>query len=465
MPHKEKESRIPVGTQFTPDLIDLKNFLAALIANSGNKNLMADAVWVYPKVRISKPKKTPTGRQKSLPLEAAVQYGLLEPTSYKVTKLTQELAPLPVSEIYEKFASHILLNKGGLRILEGIEQMEADGLKVIADDLCDFLTSQGFRVTTHNTAINSLRKWLAEAGIFPKGRNNAWRIDHDVKEDILGLSGDMIFGLTGLNKNQRAFLEGLCALNPSGWHPASDIRDWAETIRGVKIGRASLPKEILTDLEKIGIIKYKSGGTSGGKTSILKTTKHFKKDVLEQFVANTIKDLDAAISAYYKMRPIDIYKDLNSKDVYKKGIALEAYTIYIMRLMGLRFVSWRKRAEAEVDALLTGLIGGLPTRWQVQCKNTPSATVRIEDVAKEVGLAPLTNSTHILFIANSYFSNDAKSYAIEVMKNSSLFVFLIDKDEFEKIKQNPGQISSILRAKSERILKQSSNNYFTDDDF
>ena len=41
----------------------------------------------------------------------------------------------------------------------------------------------------------------------------------------------------------------------------------------------------------------------------------------------------------------DIYAELESNETFKKGQALEAYAIYLMRLLGLRFLHWRKRAK------------------------------------------------------------------------------------------------------------------------
>lgn len=76
LPGKNKESEIPVGTQFSPSLIDLPEFLKVLVAHSGDKAAMARAAWLPP-VRIA-PSNSPTKRRRSLPLEAARQYGLLD---------------------------------------------------------------------------------------------------------------------------------------------------------------------------------------------------------------------------------------------------------------------------------------------------------------------------------------------------------------------------------------------------
>src|SRR5881396_606630 len=88
-PRKSAKSDIPVGTQFSPNLVSLKAFLAAIIRCSGDKVGMEAAVWDAP-VR-TPPASRPTRRRRSLPLEAARQYGLLD-EAYKATDLALRLA-------------------------------------------------------------------------------------------------------------------------------------------------------------------------------------------------------------------------------------------------------------------------------------------------------------------------------------------------------------------------------------
>ena len=449
--HGERASRIPVGTQFSPNLISLSGFVAAAVEHSGDREALLEAVW-RPEVRILRPKKEPTTRLRSLPLESAVQYGLLAEDTYEATPLTNELAALGLPQRFDHFARHILLNCGGLRVVEGIEQMRVDGLKVTGDSLAEFLSSQGFRVIVHNTAVNTLRMWLAKAGLFPTGRARAWDVNPGAKRRLLRLDDEQIAALAGLTPAQVAFVEGLCALEPKDWVPANEVRDWAEACRGVTIGRGSLPKEVLITLRNAGLIEYQTRGTGGGKSSRLRTTGRFDKEVLGPFVRNAIRDLDPTLSAYYRKRPEDIFEDLESSDPDTKGKALEAFTILVMRMLGLRFVGWRKRAAAEIDALLEGVLGPVATRWQIQCKNTPSSAVRLEDIAKEVGLLPITGATHLLFIANASFSNDAVEYARAVSKRTAVGIYLLDQGDFNALRESPMSIARLLRVRAEEML-------------
>lgn len=451
-----KESQIPVGTQFSPSLVDLGAFARAAVEHSGDRNELEAAVIQAP-VRIKPYASPPTRRMRGLPLEAAVQYELLTPDTYEATDLARELAQMGEAEMYRAFARHILLNLGGLRVVEAAQEMHLDGRNVTGDTLAQYLTDQGFRVSVHNTAINTLRMWLAKAGLFPEsGRGaGAWRPDPAVKEGLVGMSDDTIAALAALTPEQVAFAKALARRNPDDWTPAAELRDLAEAAEGVRIGRGSLPNEVLRPLEEAGLIEYRTGGTSGGKTSELRTTEAFQAEVLEPFLERTLKDLDPAVTAYYRTRPADIFASLDSRDTYEKGHALEAFAVMVMRLLGLRFVGWRRRAEetgySEVDVLMAGLFGAVPTTWQVQCKNTPSGQIRLEDVAKEVGLIPLTRATHILVLANAPFTRDARRYADAIMQNSSVTIFLLDREDFEAIRTSPANLGRILQAQAERI--------------
>lgn len=418
---------------------------------------MEREIWKQP-VRISPVKKPPTRRLSSLPLESAKQYGLLD-SDWNVTELAKKLSTLSGRQLYETFARHIMLNCGGLRVVEAAQQMTLDesvtGVQVTGDSLAAYLSDQGFRVTIHNTAINTMRLWLEKVGVFGSGANK-WKVNSTVKEKLVGLSDSEISALVNFTDEQRAFLLALCRIEPKDPYSAATVRDAAEAILGHRAQRSSLPK-LMEPLKASGLIDFKSGGTQSGKSAMVWITDKFRSDVLTEFLKRATDQLDAVLTDYYRKDIDQVYIGLESEDTYIKGLSLEAYAIQIMRRLGLRFVKWRLRAKdqtggAEVDAIMTGVIALTPTRWQIQCKNTPSGTVRLNDVAKEVGLLPLTKATHILILANCHYSADAINYAREVMRHSSITIYLLDREDFLDIKKSRGgSLTKILDAKAREV--------------
>lgn len=455
IPSSSPASRIPVGTRFSSSLIDLSALVIAIVSAWGDRDTLLEAINSPPVWRGANPNSS--RRSRSLPLEAAMQYGLVQIDSCLPTELTRTLTTLPPVEQIREFAKHVLLSCGGLRVVQGIREMLVDGTTVTGDALARHLSSQNFFIAEHNTAINTLRMWLAEAGVFPKAGKgaSAWIPNENAIEAIVGFGSDAIARLADLNDLQRAYAIALARHNPSTemWIPAASIRDAAEAISGVSIPRGSLPLAVLKPLEAEGLIEFQTSGTQGGKTSQLRITRLFDAQILRPFFEITCKDLDPTVTDYFRRRPADIRAALDSTNRNLAGAGLEAFAIQVMRTLGLTFESWRRRAAetgfGEVDVMLSGVIGCVPTRWQVQCKNSHD-TVSHEVLAREIGLLGHTRATHILVITRGTFSQNAVNFAQKNM-GASVPLFLIDGPRFERILDNPSALASELRGQAKHL--------------
>lgn len=453
-------SRIPVGTQFSPDLLSLPHLVAALIANAGDRQAITDAIG-SPPVRKERQPDGGTRRTRSLPVEAAVQYGLLAKESLTPTTLTHSLALLSEEEQYKQFAKHILLECGGLRVVQATQEMLGDGHVITGDSLARYLTSQGFPVTEHNTAINSLRMWLSKAGVFPStGRGTpAWTADFVAVESLLALGSDDIAILSALSNEQKAFALTLARrlLNPDEWTSASVVRDATESLTGLRIDRSSLPNAVLKPLAAAGLIEYRTKGTRGGKTSELRVTDAFTNECLIPFLERTSETLDPIATAYLRKRPADVHAGLESKDKHVAGNALEAFAVQIMRTLGLRFEAWQKRASetgwGEVDVLLSGVIGCIPTRWQVQCKNTVQPLSH-EVIAREVGLLASTKATHIVFFSRGARTRNAGNYILDAMKKHGVPVYVLDGVLYDRVITEPLALPAELRRQANELVQR-----------
>ena len=459
-------SAIPVGSQFSPDLIDLAEFLKVVTTYSGSKAAIQKATFARP-VHLKRDSMPSSPRTASLPLEAAVQYGLLTEQQYEATDLAKELAQLQGTDLFNSFARHILLNCKGLEVVQAIEQMQinyAQGYspdKITADNLARYLTENGVPVGEHNGQINTMRMYLARAGIFPIGRSKTWEINHQRLNELLEVTDQLMIAIGDFGPPQQEFALALCRLNPIDWIHAARVRDYVERTgkRGIRFPRGNT-RTYIAPLEEAGLIEIESGGTKSGKSTKLRTTPLFNAEILKPFFesANENLALDATTTRYFRLQPQKVFGDLESDHKYRKGIALEALAIYVMRLLGLRLRGWRRRAAdtggAEVDVLMSGVLGGIATKWQVQCKNTPKSSVRLEDLAKEVGLVGLTGVTHLLFLTTGKYTSDAERYALRMMQTSSLSIYLISRSDIARIRDNPTALTEILAEQSMNIQNQ-----------
>ena len=149
----------------------------------------------------------------------------------------------------------------------------------------------------------------------------------------------------------------------------------------------------------------------------------------------------------------ELQEEINSEDKYKKGLALEALTIKIMKIIGLNFLYTRYKdhmAGGEVDIILdsTSL---MYSRWQVQCKNTK--TVSIDQVAKEVGLSHVLKTNCIVMMTTGHLSSDAIKYANTIMQETNLCILILEGNDIKKIVDNPTDIVNILNKQSLKAKK------------
>jgi hypothetical protein len=209
-----RRSDIPVGTGFSPNLYDLRGVLRAIIAHSGNREDLENAFWSSSTRKKPHPSK-PSDRAWRLPMEAAVQCGLLTAKTYMATELARELAEEKDDRaLYVKFARHILLNLNGLAVVEAVEEMNKKNNPVTSDSLATYLTNhKGISVPVHNTRINTMRMRLSKAGIFPGSKHNAWKVNREALNHVLGV-GIKGSDVADLDEEQRAFVRSLCAINP-----------------------------------------------------------------------------------------------------------------------------------------------------------------------------------------------------------------------------------------------------------
>jgi len=146
---------------------------------------------------------------------------------------------------------------------------------------------------------------------------------------------------------------------------------------------------------------------------------------------------------------------LKSPDKHVKGKALELLAIYFTRLIDLDFKGWRTRSAdtggAEVDVIVEGA-RLIFSRWQIQAKNTK--TVRLDDVAKEVGLSlTFIYSNVVMLVTTGDFTSDAYQYVDHIMKTSNLNVILLNGFELKEISQDPTRVVSLLNRKAKRAMK------------
>lgn len=236
---------------------------------------------------------------------------------------------------------------------------------------------------------------------------------------------------------------------------ATDVRNLATATFNFEFDEKSFANRVIKPLQdKELIIAEKTTEGRGAKPYMVSLSDKTKQEVIEPLLEQFKDQVGSPlVEAYCKSFGV-LREEIDSDDRYKKGLALEAFAIKVMRIIGLDFVKTRYRdiqiGGAEVDVIFdsTRLVYN---RWQVQCKNT--ATVTIDMVAKEVGLSHMLKSNAIVMMTTGHLTADAKMYARRIMEDMNLCILMLEKENIDAIIENPTSIVSILNTQAENAKR------------
>jgi len=453
-----KKSEIPFGAQFSPNQIDLPILLQIIHDHKGDRSRITEAIRDAFFATHAQAQRWKLADNTVLALRA---YELLEEDGATPTALAGELlaiANMP-DALYERFARHILVNLRGVPFVETLETMQTAGEKITLHTLRKHLEQRGLHVPRGAVHLSSMRLWLAQAGIFDvdiKGGPRLYKVNQMRLREILGIGLDVIDSLTQLNVAQRAFLRALTRIAEPDPFVANKVADLASTLYAVEYNHKELPKSVLFPLRDLGYIEVtKTTAGRGAKPYEVSRTPKFRQEISGPILAVVAEQAGLVPKEVFERPLAQILADLKSPNKHVKGKALELLAIYLTRLIDLDFKGWRTRSAdtggVEVDVIVEGA-RLIFSRWQIQAKNTK--TVRLGDVAKEVGLSlTFIYSNVVMMVTTGDFTEDAYSYAQHVMKTCNLNVILLNGAELRCISQDPTSIVTILNSKAEQAMK------------
>lgn len=448
------KSDLPFGSEFSPSQIELPWVLEAAYNSKGNWQSFENAVYeqYFKSTATDEKNSRKLANNTKLGMSA---YGIIKST--KDTRLTdfgEELYNLRDDEesLYELLAKHILTRLHGLTLIETIKDAQARGETVTLVKLREWLEEQDVSFPRGGKHPSIMRLWLEKAGVF----DNKWQVNREKVDEILGVAEEDIEALSNLNGEQRAFLRTLANIGDTKPRYSNEIEKLAAATYGIKFDEKNLAKKVLYPLQKAGFIELHKETTGRGAKpfSVTPTTKLIAEvfdPILEQAEQWVDKDLRQLLR-----KPLDeILLELNAKNTYAKGLALEALAFKLMRLLDMNYVRTRLRGSAtggaEVDLIFESsrLVF---SRWQIQCKNVQSG-VSLEDVAKEVGLTHMLKSNVIVIVGTGQIGSEARKYANMIMKESNLCIVMVDREDIERIKDNPPSIVDVFNREARRTME------------
>ena len=442
-----KENELPFGSQFSPNKVDLQDVLRFTGENEGKPisefvPLLAD--------RYFSSSSTPEKMAGNMKI-ALTSYGIVTDGDVSFTDMGRELFEIQdAEELHAAFAKRILLYMNGLKLIETLRQLDLNGETATNRSVNGALIAQGFQLRQTSNNAQVMKLWLEKARVL-----DGWRINETRLAEMIGIESEAIGPLRELPPDQYYFLLALCNAASDIPLVATDVRDLATATFNFEFDEKAFANNVIKPLHDKGLIlAEKTTGGRGAKPYMVSLTEKTKQEVigplLDQFKDQVGSPL---LEAYCKTFSV-LREEIDSDDKYKKGLALEAFAIKVMRIIGLEFIKTRYRdiqiGGAEVDVLFdsTRL---LYNRWQVQCKNT--ATVTIDMVAKEVGLSHMLKSNAIVMMTTGHLTADAKMYARRIMEDMNLCILTLQKEDIDNIIDNPTSIVSIFNTQAENAKK------------
>lgn len=452
-PVKIRKSDLPFGSEFSPSQIDLATVLEFAKEVGGDWKAFEARI----KQEYFESRNTSAYNRGKLANNCKlgmIAYGLIDRDA-KLTDLGEHLYSIRGSEslLYGSLATHILKNLHGVNLIQCILDMQVSGETVTLIKLRNWLEERGIHFPSGGKHPSIMRLWLEKAGIFKKG----WQIDENRLTEVLGTSTGEIEVLASFSPQQKAYLKTLANIGSSDRLVSNEIQKLAAATYGIKFDEKNLPKQVLYPLAQAGYITLERGTKSpgrGAKPFIVRITDKFKADLITPLIEQLEQQVQSDLRPLLRTSLSDILEEINSSDTHRRGLALEALSFKLLRLLDIDYFATRLRGEAtggaEVDLIFqsTRLVF---SRWQVQCKNTK--TVSIDDVAKEVGLTYFLKSNVIVVVTTGTVGTEARKYANKVMSDSNLSIVLIERDDIINIIRNHAYIVDVFNREAKQAMK------------
>jgi hypothetical protein len=450
------ELRVPYTQQFSPQQTPLKRLLPILRQNSGD----AKALRVAVAAAFFKQKADPA-KLAGNTLIALRAYGIIDDAG--LTDFGKQLVGLQGSEheAHRVLAKRILVELGGMGIVETLREMKRANLTISLTTLPQQLRQRGFGVSSNSSDLSGLLGWLREANLLQD-----YMVNEAEYASLVGLQPAVVDAMKGLTSEQIAFLRATVAMNVVDWCPYNLICKHAEELYPgeVRYNWKEIISTVLRPLADAGLIEVRKRTKQdtetpvgrGGKPGDVKPTAKFEKEVAEPVLRALYGSAGFAGVREIRSKSLaDIVDEIeNGPDQNARGRALEWLAIRLCQMLDLSFMGWR---ETDVETAEAGRVDAMMhaprppySRWQVQCTVGP---ITLEAVAEEVGIQKATLADTILIVSTQNATASAYKFRQSMASTGVLSIIFIDSASLKRVVKHHAALHSILRNHAEDAIR------------
>lgn len=432
----------------------LTKLLAVLRQHKGNQKELLAAV----AAAFFKDSKTPNAMARNT-LIALKFHGIVDEHAEPTDFGKQLLAVKKEKDAHAALAKNILLNLGGIHLVQTLREMRTGDIKPTLGSITDELKKRGLDASDNSSDLSGVLGWLREAGVL-----NEYVVNEEQLAALVGTSPKTLDALKDLNAAQIAFLRAMVSLSVEDWTPHNKIVQHAEqlyagqvTYNWKDIDRSILQPLLKGDLIEIRKATKKTGDSRGGKAADVRPTEKFRKEVSDPILIPLYSAAGSKDIAKIRSYPLaQLVADIRQKkDDNLRGQALEILAIRICQLLDLEFGGLRETDEdivggGEVDAFMhsSRLVY---SRWQIQCKAADKITY--ETIAKEVGVSEISLANVIMIVSTGKLTDGAATYRQKMVSKSALNIIVVDGQALDTIVNDPATIVSILKAQADDAMR------------
>jgi len=380
-------------------------------------------------------------------VQAANGYGIVD-QEFELTELGADLVQLQddTEMLYDRFATHILTELGGIEVIETIRDLDALGRQTTEANIRTHLTeTYDIELREGSNHWSQMRAWLAKADVINTGIH-IYELNDEKISTLTGIKRRELESLDELTPEQQAFLWTLAIVNPDEPIPNSRVRGAAEAVSQLEIKQSNIARRVLEPLEKRGYIEMTR---ADGAPNMVRTTEAFDSEILRPAVETVVGRVGIPMAAL-RTSFHELGSAIDGQDsTITRSEASRVLTAKLGSLLGLDFVGWC-RVQGTTEAAVFDNIQHTVERWYLSVMPFDSP-ITPDQLHRAIGEANTVGSSTVLLVSRHGIDQTARQIANQLVQREPLTVLLVHLDDISALSTEPDQFTNKVNAEAERM--------------